>query len=422
MITETLFQFIWRYSLYNPSNLKTSDGDNIIIIHPGSLNTNAGPDFEEAKIKIGNTTLVGNVELHLKTSDWKKHRHDKDEAYKKIILHVVYEDDLNDNSYHFPKLELHSHIPSYVIEQYTDLLQTPKAIPCATQLHKVPHITKESWLSRMLAERWELKLQDWKHLLKQSKGDWSTLLYWRLAANFGFKVNAIPFLELAQSLPVQLYAKHKNNLLQIEALMFGQAGMLEKDFYDEYPRTLQNEYNFLKKKFGLKSIPIHHWKFLRIRPANFPTIRIAQFATLVYKSLHLFSKIIETTTLDQIKKLLDVPANSYWDNHYRFDEEHEKPHTKNLGKSSIDNIIVNTIAPLQFLFAHQQGNLQQQENALVLLNDIAPEKNKITTLWEENCWGAISAAQSQALVQLYTQYCCNKRCLECAIGLNIIKN
>jgi hypothetical protein len=286
----------------------------------------------------------------------------------------------------------------------------------------VKSITKEGWLSRLLAERWEQKLTDWNVMLDNSAEDWRNLLYWRMAANFGFKTNATPFLLLAQSLPLNIPTRHKDNLLQLEALFFGQAGMLDDDFNDDYPRELQREYDYLKKKYKLKPIPNGLWKFLRMRPVNFPSVRIAQFAALVHKSLHLFSQILETHSVKDITPLLDVRASSYWDTHYRFDAVQERPSPKTLGNSSIENIVINTIAPIQFLYAARQGTSQLQEHALQLLEAVPAEQNHITRLWEENEWPAENAAQSQALLQLYNNYCSARRCLECTVGLNIIRS
>lgn len=419
---EKLLHFIWQHSLYNSGALKTKDGETITVIHPGRLNTNAGPDFLEARIRIGNTTFAGHVEMHVNASDWLKHGHQHDAAYNNVILHVVHKNDSVEGLEHLPTLELNEHIPAHIDNQYAALINTPQSIPCSAHLSSIRPLTKEAWLTRLLAERWEQKLTDWKDLLSLSAGDWSSLLYWRIAANFGFKVNAHPFLVLAHSLPLNVLAKHRENLMQIEALLFGQAGMLQDDFTEEYPRALQREYEYLAKKYKLRPIATHLWKFLRLRPANFPTVRIAQFAALVHKSLHLFSKIIENYDVKEISSLLDVTASEYWDNHYRFEETHDNPAKKHLGKSSIHNIIINTIAPIQFLYAAEQGTTAQQEKALQLLDAIPAEKNNILELWNDNGWNALNAAQSQAMIQLYNTYCTQKRCLECTIGLNIIKS
>jgi hypothetical protein len=419
---EKLLQFIWQYSLYQPGNLVTDEGETITVIHPGRYNTNAGPDFLEAKVRIGDTVLAGHIELHINTSDWHKHGHQNDPAYQNIILHVVFNNDADRVVPHTPVLDLAPHIPASIIEQHSNFIKATAKIPCATQLATIKDITKESWLSRLLAERWEEKLVTWKELLASSTDDWRNLLYWRTAYNFGFKVNSVPFQMLAQSLPLNILAKHRENLTQIEALLFGQAGMLEDEFSDNYPNALKKEYAYLRQKYKLQPIAGHLWKFLRLRPASFPTIRIAQFAALVHRSVHLFSQIVETHTVKEIQPLLEVSVSDYWKTHFIFDEAQEKATVKKLGRSSIENIIINTIAPIQFLYAGKHGNAQQQERALQLLDTVPAESNHILKLWNESNWKAQNAAQSQSLLQLYNNYCANKRCLDCAIGLSIMRS
>jgi hypothetical protein len=420
-MNEALLQFIWQHSLYSLNGLCTTAGEQLTIIHCGRLNRNAGPDFLEAKIKVGETILVGNVELHTKSSDWLKHGHQNDPKYKNLILHAVYELDSANDTVNIPTLILKDHVPVQVIERYAGLIKTVEKLPCAGQHMVVKEIVKESWMSRLLAERWEQKLADWNVMLENTADDWRNLLYWRLAANFGFKTNATPFLLLAQSLPLNIPTRHKENLQQLEALFFGQAGMLHGDFIDEYPRTLQKEYDYLKKKYQLKPINEALWKFLRMRPVNFPTVRIAQFAALVHKSLHLFSQIIETHSVKEIEPLFDVAASGYWDSHFRFDVLQDQVAPKALGRSSVENIVINTIAPIQFLYAARQDTIKLQERSLQLLEAVPAEKNNVMRIWSENNWPAANAAQSQALLQLYNNYCTAKRCLECPIGLNIIK-
>ncbi|MBS1776821.1 MAG: DUF2851 family protein [Bacteroidetes bacterium] len=420
-MNEALLQFIWKYSLYHSQSLTSTDGEAITVIHPGQKNTNAGPDFESAKIKVGNTTLVGNVELHVRSSDWLQHKHDSDEAYRHLILHVVYQQDVHLDNQSFATLVLSPHISDSVIRQYTTLQHTTHHIPCSTQLQNISVILRESWLNRLLAERWEMKLEEWKDILKQTAGDWQNLLYWRLAANFGFKINATPFLLLAKSIPISILAKHKDQLFQLESILFGQAGLLDKDFSEEYPQKLKTEYDFLRRKYNLQPLQGHLWKFMRMRPPNFPTVRIAQFAALVQKSFHLFSKIIEMNQVDEIFPLLQATAGSYWDNHYHFEDIQSRSYPKAIGDHSIHNIIMNTIAPIQFLFAHSTGNLILQEQALQLLISLPPEKNRIISEWSSHHWQANHAAHSQALLQLFNQYCSSKRCLECAIGLAVMK-
>jgi hypothetical protein len=422
MMNEQLFQFIWQYSLYDSAKLLSAEGEKILVQNPGKLNNDSGPDFSEAKVKIGDTLWVGNIELHLKTSDWYKHGHQNNKAYDNVILHVVYENDLpQKTSNNTPVLELLKHIPPTIISNYQSLQYALRSIPCATQLPLVNELTKSSWLSRLLAERWEMKFAEWDELLLQNANDWRVLLYWRLAANFGFKTNAVPFLSLAQSVPVNILARHHDNLFQIEALFFGQAGMLAQDFEEDYPFRLKKEYEYLAKKYKLKAIPVHLWKFMRMRPANFPTIRIAQFAALVHRSLHLFTQIISSASLQELKDLFEVTASDYWDNHFRFDEEQNSSKSKNLGEASIQNIIINTIAPIRFMYSSRSGLGNHCETSVNLLEQLEAEQNTITNEWEKLNWKPENAAQSQALIQLFNQYCAVKKCLHCSIGHSIMR-
>ena len=421
-MNEALFQFIWQNSLYNAAGLTTSEGDPVSVIQTGRLNRDAGPDFFEARVRVGATLLVGHIELHIRTSDWMKHGHQNDPAYQHLILHVVFEDDVANPVPNTPVVVLKGRIGQDVIARYADLMQNTRKLPCAASHQGVKYIVKEQWMSTLLAERWEQKLAEWDVMLRNTAEDWRNLLYWRMAYNFGFKVNSAPFLMLAQSIPLNILARHKDNPMQVEALLFGQSGFLNETYEDEYPNELQKEYSYLRKKYKLKPIPVHLWKFLRMRPANFPTIRIAQFAALLQQSVHLFSKVIETHTVRDILPLLDVTASEYWDDHFQFDEPQKKKISKALGHTSIQNVIINTVAPIQFLYAARQDNFDLHDKALMLLETVPPEKNNITALWEANGWHAQNASQSQALIQLFNQYCSSKRCLECAIGLQLMKS
>ncbi|RYZ51778.1 MAG: DUF2851 family protein, partial [Sphingobacteriales bacterium] len=253
-------------------------------------------------------------------------------------------------------------------------------------------------------------------------GDWSLLFYWRLAANFGFKVNSEPFLQLAQSIPLSVLSRLRGNQAQVEALLFGQGGFLQGNAKEDYPIQLRKEYSYLRKKYNLTPVQTHLWKFMRMRPVNFPTIRIAQFASLISKSVHLFPMLIGKADVKEIRSLLDVAAGPYWDNHFRFDEPVAGQAKKSLGTGSIDNIIINTVAPIRFLYAHQQGRVNDQEKALELLSSIRPEANNIMSTWKEQGWAPENALHSQAMIQLFHSYCEPRKCLECAIGLSIIKS
>jgi len=422
MTNELFFQFIWQYSLFQNEGLFTLGGEPLLVQFPGKKNTNAGPDFEEAKVRIGSTLLVGNVELHLKTSDWYRHGHQHNKAYDNIVLHVVWENDLPlDEKSNVPVMEMRNHIPEHILNNYEALQYTLQTIPCAAHLAEVNILTKEAWLSRMLAERWEMKFAEWDDLLKLNAGDWRVLLYWRLAANFGFKTNAVPFLLLAQSLPVNILGRHHKNLFQIEALFFGQAGMLDQEFTEEYPFKLKQEYQYLQRKYKLEPITSHLWKFMRMRPANFPSIRIAQFAALVHQSLHLFTQIISSSSLADLEQLFEVSASDYWDNHFRFEEAQNGNSAKNFGTESIQNVILNTIAPIRYMFSSRSGLGDHCETSVELLEKLSAEKNKIINEWISLKWLPENAAQSQALIQLFNNYCSHKKCLNCSIGNSIIR-
>ncbi len=418
---EALLQFIWQYSLYRADGLRTTDGQPVTVVHPGVLNRDAGPDFSAARIRIGSTLLVGNIELHVRSSDWIRHGHGADGAYKNIILHVVHRADA-DATPGVPVLELGPYIPEYVVDKYTHLLQTPQPIPCGRQHAGIPGVLKEGWLGRVLAERWEERLEGWAARLEALAGDWNRLFYERLAAGFGFKINAEPFLELARQTPLHLLLRHRESLEQLEALLLGQAGFLDAAFDDEYPKRLQQEYRFLKGKYNLENLPAYRWKFLRMRPANFPTVRLAQFAALLHRGAPLFSALMESASAGEALRLLDVQAGPYWDTHVRLGDAQAKAQPKRLGRLSAENLLLNVVAPMRFLVAHEAGNADGREAAIRFLEALPPEDNQILRLWQETGWEARNAANSQALLQLFRSYCTPKRCLECAVGLRVLRS
>ena len=417
---EDLLQFIWQYSLYRPTGLQTTSGEPVQVIHPGVRNSDAGPDFGMARVCIGSTILVGAVELHIRTADWLRHHHERDAAYKKVILHVVFQNDIADAPDNIPVLELKEHIPQEVLERYSNLIQTTAPLPCAGVLHKSSSIIRSTWLSRMLVERWQQKLGLWESELEHAGGDWQTLLWWRLSANFGFKVNSVPFLLLAQSLPLKVVTRQQS-LLQTEALLFGQAGLLAGTFSDEYPQQLKEEYSYLQRKYSLSPVDASLWKFMRLRPANFPTIRLAQLAALIHQSPQIFTAISGDADVPALTTAMAVHASDYWKTHYRWGETAKRTTVKSLGTDAAHNIIINTIAPLRFLYAHQHGRSDESEQALALLEALPAEDNNIIRMWESHDWRPDHAGASQSLIQLYNDYCCSKRCLECAVGLSIIR-
>lgn len=423
-MTEEFLHHLWKYKLFDVLNLQTTEGERIEIIRSGDHNSDAGPDFFNAKIKIGETLWAGNVEVHTQTSDWKRHKHGSDAAYDNIILHVVHTADeqlKRKNGEVVPTLELKDLFAPKLYQNYLSLRSSKNWIACEHQIISVPPVILNATLDKLLIERLERKSFAILESLKHNKNNWEESFYHALARNFGFNTNATPFELLARSIPLTVLAKHKNSLLQIEALFFGQAGFLNEHLTDKYLQALQNEYVLLKHKFKLQPIDKHLWKFLRLYPANFPTVRIAQFADLVHRSSHLFSKILETGDLNTIKKLLNARVSEYWETHYSF-EKTTKRKAKILGEQSVDVIIINTIVPFLFVYGKQYKNETYYERALRFLELLKGESNHITKKWKSLKMPVNTPYSTQALLQLKNEYCEQKKCLHCSIGNYLLKN
>ena len=423
-MNEEFLHYIWKFKLFNQLDLITIDNEQVEIIKVGQHNSDAGPDFFNAKIKVGDTLWAGNVEVHINASDWQKHNHQNDNAYDNIILHVVFNADIvlkRISGETIPTIELKDKISEKVIQNYLYFKSNKDWIPCEKQIAAVPPFIVNSTIDKLLLERLERKSKTIIDNLALNTNNWEETFYQLLARNFGFKTNAEPFELLAKSLPSLIIAKHKSSLLQIEALLFGQAGFLDEHYEDAYLQKLQNEYVFLKQKYKLKSIDKHLWKFLRLRPVNFPTIRISMFANLIYTSTHLFSKIIEMESYNELKKLMNVEASVYWHTHYIFDKE-SKHKIKHLGNDSINTILINTIVPFLFVYGKQKDNEKYVERALKFLEQTEGEKNSIITKWKVLGISAETAYSTQALLQLKNEYCTNKKCLNCSVGNYLLKN
>jgi hypothetical protein len=417
-MTEKLLQYIWQFQYFNRAQLQTTNSEALQIFYPGQFNTNQGPDFLNARIKVGDTVLVGSIELHIKASDWHKHQHQGDKNYSNVILHVVYTNDVEDINA-FPTLELSSRISNMLLERYTALMTMPSFISCSTGITGVREITFMAWKERLLAERLTRKAKIVFSFLEATKQHWEECFWWMLAKSFGGKVNGETFEAIARSLPITLLAKHKNQINQLEALLFGQAGLLHANHTEAYPKMLYKEYQFLSKKYNLKSIllPIH---FMRMRPGNFPTIRLAQLAMLVHNSNHLFSKVLEAKDNKEVGEYLKITANDYWHYHYRFDEE-KSYMPKRLGEDTIDNIIINTIVPTLFAYGLYNKQEQYKTKALHWLENTKAEANAITKGFTSLSVDNRSAFDSQALIELKNEYCNYKRCLECSVGTQLLK-
>lgn len=417
-MTERLLQYIWQFQYYNRNELLTEEKDILQILHPGTFNTNQGPDFINAKIKTGNTTWAGSIELHLLSSDWKNHKHSGDKNYRNVILHVVWQHDTH-QELSFPTLVLQHRVSKFFLKKYDELMNAVSFIPCENQLANVSDITWTSWKERLMIERLETRSLSIFSSLEENNFHWEETFWWLLAKNFGVKINSDAFEKIARSIPLKILSKHKHQIHQVEALLFGQAGLLHENFTEEYPALLAREYRFLKNKYELSEVhtPLY---FLRMRPANFPSLRLAQLAMLIHTSVHLFVKIKETIFLRELKALLSVTANDYWHYHYVFDEAagYKK---KTLGKQMIDNICINTVIPVLFAYGLYHREQSYKDKALQWLMEISAEKNEVTKGFIAHHIINENAFDSQALLQLKNEYCNNKRCLECAIGNSLLK-
>ena len=423
IMTEDFLQYIWRNRLCLPEALLTTEGDRVEALQPGHLNTDAGADFINARVRIGDTLWAGCVEIHLQSSDWERHGHHIDPAYNNVILHAVYRHDadtFNARRQKIPVMELHFDRRYY--ENYNRLVDNKTRIACHNDLRKIDEFSLTSWLERLSIERLEQKAEAIMRDYAATGNDWEETLYRRLARNFGFSLNALPFELLAKSLSLKTLLKHKDNLMQLEALLFGQAGMLaDENIADTYYAELRKEYLYLQKKYSLEPIERFFWKFLRLRPINFPTLRVAQFACLIFNNENLFSQIIEAESIDALEKLFDLKASGYWDNHYVFGKE-SPGRSKSFGKSAMHTVLINTVVPFLFVYGKARGNDNFCTRAVAFLENLPAEKNTIIRQWEELGLRNHNAFNSQSLLQLNNAYCQPKRCLHCAIGNRIVRN
>jgi hypothetical protein len=423
-MNEYLLQFIWQFKLYDFSKpLITSDGEEAIVMNCGKWNKDAGPDFIEAKIKLGNTLWVGNIEIHIKSSDWHLHKHAKNKAYNNLIMHVVFEHDkliITQNKSHFPTIELKKYINPNLLNRYHDLMNQKQFIPCSKFISAVNEMTIREQMDRMLTERLEMKVHHINDLLFRFQHNWQEVFYIELARAFGIHINQDAFEQLVLQTPLNIFTKHKNNLTQIEALLFGQAGFLYDYLDEKYPIQLANEYKHLKNLHNLHGLDKGQWKFLRLRPANFPTIRLAQFAQLLHQSNHLFSKVIEATSLKEIIHLFSFEVSDFWLSHYTLTEKSVEK-SKNLGKNFIHILTINCIVPMVFIYGKLQGKEVYCEKAINWLREIPAEKNTQITQWISLNMPIKTAEDSQALLHLKKFYCDKMKCLQCSIGYSILK-
>ena len=419
---EDFLHYLWKHKKFDVLNVITTEHERIELLSVGTHNLNAGPDFFNGQMRIANQLWAGNVEIHIKSSDWFLHNHENDKAYDNVILHVVWEHDTDvfrkDNS-KLPTLVLKDFVAENAISNYQSLINnTQNWINCERDFKHVDDFVTQGWLERLYLERLEEKSEVIKELLEKSNNDWEAVLFKLLAKNFGLKVNGDAFFSLANSIDFTIFRKLLSNEKQLEALLFGQADLLNNQIEDVYYLELQKEYAYLKQKFTLTNQGVLPVQYFRLRPLNFPTIRLSQLAMLYHREQQLFSKLMKLETLKDFYKVLTVSASEFWKTHYNFDKV-SKPSNKTISKSFIDLLLINTIIPLKFCYSKYHGN-DNHDDILQLIQGIKSEKNSIVDKFQSLKPVSKSAMQSQSLLQLKNAYCDKNKCLQCAIGNSVL--
>lgn len=419
---EKLMQYVWKHRLWRSEDMVTNTGKKVRVVDPGLLNTDAGPDFFNAKIEIDGHMWVGNVEMHYRATDWKRHHHDSDKAYDSVILHVVAKDDApvrRTNGELIPQLVLE--VSPQFNADYASLVGATIEVPCATKIKQVPHLTIVEWVEGLAFERLHGKVERIHQLLDSFNGSWEDVCYVTLARNFGFGINNDAFERLARRTPLRLLGKHSDSALQIEALLFGQAGMLDaqKPGMDSYYNQLCTEYAFLSNKFQLTPMEKESWKLFRIRPQNFPYRRIAMLAQFIEGGFRMMNRILEAEGEKEMRALFEVELSGYWIKHYTFGKPNERA-TATLSRSSTDIILINTVAPLLYAYGELTGNYEMTDKAIKLLEDLRAESNSIVSHFVAYGIDCPDALTSQALVQLKREYCDARKCIYCKIGHHLL--
>lgn len=419
---EKLMQYVWKHRLWRSEDMVTNTGKKVRVVDPGLLNTDAGPDFFNAKIEIDGHMWVGNVEMHYRATDWKRHHHDSDKAYDSVILHVVAKDDApvrRTNGELIPQLVLE--VSPQFNADYASLVGATIEVPCATKIKQVPHLTIVEWVEGLAFERLHGKVERIHQLLDSFNGSWEDVCYVTLARNFGFGINNDAFERLARRTPLRLLGKHSDSVLQIEALLFGQAGMLDaqKPGMDSYYNQLCTEYAFLSNKFQLTPMEKESWKLFRIRPQNFPYRRIAMLAQFIEGGFRMMNRILEAEGEKEMRALFEVELSGYWTKRYTFGKPNERA-TATLSRSSIDIILINMVAPLLYAYGELTGNYEMTDKAIKLLEDLRAESNSIVSHFVAYGIDCPDALTSQALVQLKREYCDARKCIYCKIGHHLL--
>ena len=420
---EAFLHHLWKFKLFDLTHLVTVAGDSVRIVHSGNYLALAGPDFFNAQVVIGTQKWAGNVEIHLKSSDWYLHHHERDAAYDSVILHVVWEHDAaifrKDNS-EIPVLELKNYVSSETLARYEALMLPKSWIFCENQLASLDSFVLKNWQERLFFERLERKSKAIEELLVLTNQDWEAVLFCMLAKNFGLNINGDSFLQIALSIPFSVIRKEGYAIEHLESLLFGQSGLLLEDKEDLYFKQLQSNFEYQRHKYQIEKAQVNPLQFFKHRPDNFPTLRLSQLANLYHKQPYLFSSLMALTSIKDIYDLFSISVSNYWETHYQFDKVSPKK-KKMLSKSFIDLLIINTLIPLRFLYAKSQGK-EVSEELISLLNQVAPEKNAIMDKFKSFSVVVSDAFESQALLELKNEYCNKFKCMECAIGISVLKS
>ncbi|MES2812002.1 MAG: DUF2851 family protein [Bacteroidota bacterium] len=420
---EDFLHYVWQNKKFDFATLQTTEGESIQILNTGNYLQQAGPDFFNAQLIIGHQKWAGNIEIHLKSSHWYLHHHETDKNYDNVILHVVWQNDSQifrkDNS-EIPVLELKEYVSPALIHQYQKLKTQKSWINCENDIQSIPQFVLKNWQERLFFERLERKSNPILQLLEENNNDWEATFFCFLAKNFGLNTNGDPFFQLANAIPFSVIRKESFDVHYLEALFFGQSNLLPKNPQDNYVKELQNSYDYLQVKYKLEKTIPQPIQFFRLRPDNFPTIRLAQFAMLYHTQRNLFSKIIEAKTIVELYALFNISVSEYWLHHYNF-EKPSKYKDKTLSKSFVDLLIINTVVPFKFAYDQSLGGDSCEEH-IDLLEQIQPEKNAVIDKFKDSGIESRSAFDTQALLQLKKEYCDKGKCLQCAIGLELLKN
>lgn len=417
MANEDLVKFIWKFRLFSESQLTTVSGKLLEIVSPGEENHNAGPDFFNAKIKLEGVLWAGNVEIHVDAIDWERHGHHRDGAYNNVILHVVVRNNFRAITLDGRELETLVVVPdSFLEERFWQLQYSDSKIPCTPFINRVNMLSVQSWLDTLAAERLQVRIREINLLAESLKGDWEEVFYRYVARSFGSSINALPFEMLAKQISYSLLRRYSNSLVQVEALLFGQAGFLEQcDINDTYAQLLVREFRYLQQKHNLVPMDVSLWKFAKTRPQNFPTIRIAQLAALVQQRFPMLGKMVGIQQLKEMQEAFRLTTSPYWNEHYSFKHTSRKQ-KKGLGSGMLHSIILNAAIPVLYAYGGKLGDDEIKERCLNMLEELQPEDNVITRMWEQLNIKALNALQSQAQLQLFKAYCKPKKCLYCRIG------